>query len=67
MAVQGERLHPMLNKIVGLAAIILGFLMMASGYRYGSTGTLITGIVILIAGLVLLVLKIARRNQGGPL
>lgn len=57
----------MLNKIVGLAAIILGFLMMASGYRYGSTGTLVTGLAIVVAGVVLLVLKIARRNQGGPL
>jgi uncharacterized membrane protein HdeD (DUF308 family) len=64
MAVHTEQFHPLINKLAGLVAIILGFLIMASGYRYGSTGTIIIGIAIIVAGLAFLVLKIVRRNQG---
>jgi len=50
------------NKLVGLAAIILGFLVMAAGYRYGSSGYFIAGIVFIAVGLAALVLKVLRRD-----
>jgi hypothetical protein len=64
MAVHTEQFHPLINKLAGLVAIIVGFLILASGYRYGSAGTIIIGTAIIIAGLAFLVLKIVRRNQG---
>ena len=63
MAVSGERVHPLMNKLTGLIAIIIGFLVAAEGYRSGSTWLILVGIVVLAVGLVLLMLKIARRNQ----
>lgn len=65
MAISGERVHPLMNKLTGLIAIILGFLMAAEGYRSASNWLIFLGIVVLAVGLVLLALKIARRNQGG--
>lgn len=63
MAVNGDSPMPLLKKLGGLIAIILGFLITASGYRYGSTEFLTLGIAFIALGLVLLVLMIARRNR----
>ncbi|WP_245417544.1 LPXTG cell wall anchor domain-containing protein [Aminobacter sp. AP02] len=56
-----------MNKLTGLIAIIIGFLVAAEGYRSGSSWLIILGIVVLAVGLGLLLAKIARRNQGGQL
>lgn len=53
-----------MNKLVGLVAIILGFLVMAVGYRYSAPGYYAGGIALILIGLVFLVLKIMRRNQS---
>jgi len=50
-------------KVIALVLIVLGFLLLASGYRYGYVGTLIGGGALVVVGLVLLVGKIAGRNR----
>jgi hypothetical protein len=65
MAVNGDNPISLFKKLSGLIVIILGFLVTASGYRYGSTEYLTLGIALIAIGLVLLVLVIVRRNQGG--
>jgi len=52
-------------KLIALAAIVLGFLLLASGYRYGNVGTGVAGGVLLLIGFAVLVKKIAARNSGG--
>ncbi len=63
MAVHSYNMPLLLKKVSGLAAIILGFLLTAAGYRYGSPEFTTVGIAILALGLVSLVLMIVRRNQ----
>ncbi|MGI6852045.1 hypothetical protein [Mesorhizobium sp. 1B3] len=53
-----------MNKLIGLAAIVLGFLATAAGYRYSAPGYYAGGIALVLIGLIFLVLKIARRNQN---
>jgi hypothetical protein len=53
----------LMNKIIGIVFIIVGFLLAASGYRYGTTGTMVGGLVLIGIGVVLLILKIIRRNN----
>lgn len=50
-------------KVASLVLIVLGFLMLATGYRYGYTGTAIGGVVLIVIGIVLLAAKIAARNR----
>lgn len=64
MAVSGESDNPLLNKLGALVAIILGFLLAAQGYRSTSNWLMVAGIALLVVGLVILVRKIARRNEG---
>ncbi|MBZ9655978.1 hypothetical protein [Phyllobacterium lublinensis] len=64
MAVNGNNQVSLFKKLGGLIVIILGFLITASGYRYGSTEYLTLGIALIGIGLVLLVLMIVRRNQN---
>jgi hypothetical protein len=52
-----------MNKLIGLAAIILGFLVMAAGYRYAAPGYYAGGIALIALGVIFLVAKIFRRNQ----
>ncbi len=52
-----------MNKLIGLAAIILGFLVIAAGYRYTAPGYYAGGIVLLVLGVIFLISKIFRRNQ----
>lgn len=63
MAASGGRIHPLMNILTGLIAIIIGFLVATEGYRSGSSWLIFVGIVVLAVGLVLLALKITRRNQ----
>ena len=54
------------KKLGGLLLIILGFLLTASGVSLPSTALTVLGALFLIAGAILLVLKILRRNEGRP-
>jgi uncharacterized membrane protein HdeD (DUF308 family) len=51
------------KKLLGLALLIVGCLLTALGFTGGYTGVTTLGIVLLVAGAILLVLKILRRNQ----
>ncbi|MBB2972740.1 hypothetical protein [Mesorhizobium sp. RMAD-H1] len=64
MGAYDEVRSPFINKLVGLALVILGFLLVAAGYRSGQAWYIGGGIISLILGLFLLVTKIIRRNQG---
>jgi hypothetical protein len=55
------------KKLGGLFAIILGCLLTAVGVTFEYGGTTFIGVLLLIVGAALLVLKIVRRNQGPPL
>ena len=52
------------KKLGGLILIILGCVLAAGGFEFGSAGTIVFGVLLLALGVVLLVLKIVRRNQG---
>ena len=56
----------LVNKLTAIVFVVVGFLILASGYRYGSPSTLVGGCLILAIGVILLVLKIARRNSEMP-
>jgi len=51
------------KKLYGLYLIILGFVLMAVGIYSTSTGLVVLGGLSLVVGLILLALKIARRNE----
>lgn len=55
------------KKLAGLILIICGVVLAALSYEDGSMGRAILGILLAAAGVMLLVLKIARRNASGPL
>jgi membrane-bound ClpP family serine protease len=55
------------KKLYGLFLIILGFVLTATGIYSTSTGLATLGILSLIAGLILLALKIVRRNEGSQI
>lgn len=63
MTVHGYNMPLLLKKVSGLAAIILGFLLTAAGYRYGTPEFTTVGTALLALGLVFLVLMIVRRNR----
>jgi len=52
----------LLKKFGGLVLIVLGILGIAIGFEYPSTGLLVAGLIALAFGMVLLALKIIRRN-----
>jgi len=60
----GEGYVLLVKKLYGLFLIILGSMLTAAGVSYASTGLTVFGILALIAGAILLVLKIMRRNEG---
>jgi hypothetical protein len=54
----------LIKKLGAMILLVLGILLTATGI-YGEAPSLMTiGILLLIAGAILLVLKIIRRNQG---
>ena len=55
------------KKLYGLLLIILGFMLTATGIYSTSMGLAALGILSLIAGLILLALKIVRRNEGSQI
>ncbi|EIG62722.1 fucose permease [Bradyrhizobium sp. JR1.5] len=56
----------LVKKLGGLFAIILGCLLTAVGVTFESGGTTFFGVLFLVLGAGLLVLKIVRRNEGSP-
>ncbi|MCW2219600.1 hypothetical protein AB7008_31930 [Bradyrhizobium sp. 521_C7_N1_3] len=54
------------KKLGGLFTIILGCLLTAVGVTFEYSGTTFVGVLLLVLGAVLLVLKIMRRNQERP-
>jgi hypothetical protein len=56
----------LVKKLGGLFAIILGCLLTAVGVAFESGGTTFFGVLFLVLGAGLLVLKIVRRNEGSP-
>jgi uncharacterized membrane protein len=63
MAVKSQSL--LVNKMTAIILVVFGFLILASGYRYGSPSSLIGGCLVLAVGIVLLVLSVVRRNSSG--
>lgn len=57
----------LIKKLGGLFAIIVGCLLTAVGVTFEYSGTTFIGVLLLVIGAVLLVLKIVRRNEGSPL
>jgi uncharacterized membrane protein len=62
MAVKSQSL--LVNKVTGIVLVVFGFLILASGYRYGSPSSLAGGCLVLAIGVVLLVLSVVRRNSS---
>jgi uncharacterized membrane protein YjjP (DUF1212 family) len=60
--VQGPTLF--IKKLWGLLYVILGCLGTAIGFEIGSTWLIAAGIIALVVGVSLLVLKIMGRNAG---
>ena len=54
------------KKMGGVFAMIVGALIAAIGADVGSSTTIAIGILFVVVGAILLVLKIIRRNEGGP-
>ncbi|MBX9829230.1 MAG: hypothetical protein K2Y27_30110 [Xanthobacteraceae bacterium] len=52
------------KKLGGLFLIILGSILTASGVSLPSQWLTVLGALFLVAGAILLVLKIVRRNEG---
>ena len=61
----GEGYVLIAKKLYGLFLIILGFVLTAVGVSSNAPGLTAIGILSLITGVILLVLKIIRRNEGG--
>jgi len=57
----------LIKKLGGLFAIIVGCLLTAVGVTFEYSGTTFLGVLLLVIGAVLLVLKIVRRNEGSSL
>ena len=53
------------KKFGGMLALILGAALAAYGYSEGATGTIVIGVILFVVGIILLALKIIRRNQPG--
>jgi uncharacterized membrane protein HdeD (DUF308 family) len=63
MAIAGDKSALLVKKLAGLALVVFGLLLAGYGFSSGVTWVGTVGVVLLIAGIVLLVLKIVRRNQ----
>lgn len=66
-AYAGEKPILLIKKFGGLILLLFGFLLTAVGFNGGPTGLAVLGILLLAGGLILLALKILRRNQGNQL
>ena len=54
----------LIKKIGGIVLLIIGLVALMLGFNRGPTWLVLLGIVFVIGGIVLLAVKIARRNQG---
>lgn len=64
MATQGgEQTILALKKVSAVILLVMGLALTAVGFANGPTGLGIAGLVLIAAGIVFLVLKIARRNS----
>ena len=52
------------KKFGAMLSLIVGAALAAYGYSEGSTGAIVIGVALFALGILLLVLKIMRRNQG---
>jgi hypothetical protein len=66
-AYAGDKPILVIKKLGALIFLLFAFLLTATGFNSGSTGLAIVGSLMLVAGTVLLILKIVRRNQGDRL
>jgi drug/metabolite transporter (DMT)-like permease len=57
----------LLKKFGGLFLIVFGLLLMGTGYGGNYSGVTTLGVLLLIGGMILLALKIARRNRANTL
>jgi len=55
------------KKVAGLILIICGVVLAALSFEDGSIWRTLLGVLLAAAGIMLMVLKIARRNANGPL
>lgn len=54
----------LIKKLAGVFLLVIGFLLTATGMSTGYSGLTIIGWILLATGVVLLVMKILRRNPG---
>jgi drug/metabolite transporter (DMT)-like permease len=64
MALADERPILLIKKLGGVFLLLFGLLLTALGLNSESTGLTALGIILLVAGAILLALKIIRRNQN---
>lgn len=57
----------LVKKLGGLLCLIAGCLLTGLGVTFESTNTTVVGVLLLVLGAVLLVLKIMRRNRESSL
>jgi uncharacterized membrane protein HdeD (DUF308 family) len=57
----------LLKKSSAIILLLLGIVLVVIGLNAGSSPTVVVGCLSLLGGVLLLVLKIVRRNQGNPL
>jgi uncharacterized membrane protein len=57
--------YVLIRKLAGVVLLIFGGLVAAYGVRYGETATAVFGGALFVCGLIVLIRKIVRRNQGG--
>jgi hypothetical protein len=56
----------LIKKFGAVASLVLGLLLTATGLSGEYPTLTMVGVLLLAFGAILLVLKILRRNQGGP-
>ena len=64
VAQAGEGPILLMKKFGGWVLTVLGCLLTAEGFHLGSAALTALGILLLAAGVILVVLKIVRRNQS---
>jgi hypothetical protein len=53
----------LVTEVSGIVPIVIGFLPAAESSRESATGYQVSGAVLVLIGIVVLIAKIARRNQ----
>lgn len=63
MAVADDKSALLVKKLAGLALVVFGLILAGYGFSVGVTWLGTVGVVLLVAGVILLIMKIVRRNQ----